>query len=162
MVGRRSSLVGTRASGAGEPHPQEAHVTAAERAKLNCRTRDTRSRMARLRWLGGVGRKQGSRCRASPAPHPVRRAGRAGASRALLPTRPVPSLVRQVKGSKGRLRQREQCDASNAGTGSSSSHGRLADDPCGHRDRAAVVAGGVTTTQGHGSCRGRAKGLSRP
>jgi hypothetical protein len=34
-------LTGTRARGAGEPHPQEAHVTDAARARLTCRTRDT-------------------------------------------------------------------------------------------------------------------------
>jgi hypothetical protein len=34
-------LTGTRARGAGKPHPQEAHVTDAATVRLNCRTRDT-------------------------------------------------------------------------------------------------------------------------
>ena len=69
---------------------------------------------------------------------------------ALLPNGIVPSLVRQVKGSEGHLRQHKTCDVSNAGTDASSSNGRSADDQCRHRGREAVVAGGVTTTQGHG------------
>jgi hypothetical protein len=42
-----------------------------------------------------------------------------------------------------------------------SQKGRVADTPCQQRGREAVVAGGVTTTQGCGEHRGRAKGLSR-
>jgi hypothetical protein len=38
-------------------------------------------------------------------------------------------------------------------------HGRVAATQCWHRGREAGVAGGVTTTQGHGQRRGRAKGL---
>jgi hypothetical protein len=34
----RSSLVGTRARGAGEPYAQEAHVTDAAMVRLICRT----------------------------------------------------------------------------------------------------------------------------
>jgi hypothetical protein len=78
---------------------------------------------------------------------------------ALHPKWLVPSLVRQVKGSKGHLQQHKTCDASNAGTAASSREGWVADTQCWHRGREAVVAGGVTTTQGHGQCRGRAKGL---
>ena len=62
----------------------------------------------------------------------------------------VPNLVRQVKGSKGHLRQHKTCDMSNAGTGTSSRKGRLADGQCWHWGREAVVAVGVTPTQGHG------------
>jgi hypothetical protein len=76
--------------------------------------------------------------------------GRAGASWALHPNGLVPSVVRHVKGSKGHLRQHKTCDASNAGTAASSRKGRVADTQCWHRGREAVVAGGVTTTQGHG------------
>ena len=76
--------------------------------------------------------------------------GRAGASRALHPKGQVPSLVRQVKGSKGHLRQHNTCDMSNAGTGTSSSNGRVADTQCWHRGREAVVAVGVTSHQGYG------------
>jgi hypothetical protein len=39
---------------------------------------------------------------------------------------------------------------SNAGTGTNSRKGRLADGQCWDRSREAVVAGGVTTTQGYG------------
>ena len=39
---------------------------------------------------------------------------------------------------------------SNAGTGTDSRKGRLADGQCRDRDREAVVAEGVTTTQGYG------------
>jgi hypothetical protein len=39
MAGMRSSVVGTRARGAGEPYPQEAHVTDAARVRLKCATR---------------------------------------------------------------------------------------------------------------------------
>ena len=42
--------------------------------------------------------------------------GRAGAKWALHPTRLVPNLVRQAKGSKGHLTQHKTCDMSNAGT----------------------------------------------
>jgi hypothetical protein len=80
----------------------------------------------------------------------MRNYGRAGASAALHPHWLVPSVVRHVKGSKGHLRQHKTCDTSNAGTGSSSSNGRSADDQCWHRGREAVVVGGVTTTQGYG------------
>ena len=76
--------------------------------------------------------------------------GRAGAKRALQPTRRVPNLVRRAKGSKGHLRQHKTCDMSNAGTGTDSRKGRLADGQCRDRDREAVVADGVTTTQGYG------------
>jgi hypothetical protein len=76
--------------------------------------------------------------------------GRAGASWALHPRRPVPRVLRHVKGSKGHLRQHNTCDTSNAGTGSSFRQDRSADDQCWHRGRQAVVAGGVTTTQGCG------------
>ena len=41
IAGMRSSLVGTRASGEGEPYSQEANVTDAAMVRLNCRTRDT-------------------------------------------------------------------------------------------------------------------------
>jgi hypothetical protein len=76
--------------------------------------------------------------------------GRAGASRALHPTRRVPRVVRQAKGSKGHLRQHNPCDTSNAGTGTSSSNGRSADDQCWHRGREAIVAVGVTSHRGCG------------
>jgi hypothetical protein len=76
--------------------------------------------------------------------------GRAGALWALHPNRRVPNPVRRAKGSKGHLQPHKTCDTSNAGTGSSSSNGRSADDQCWHRGREAVVAGGVTTTQGYG------------
>jgi hypothetical protein len=62
----------------------------------------------------------------------------------------VPSLVRQVKGSKRHLRPHKSYDTSNAGTWTSSHMGRAADAQCWYRDREAVVAGGVTTTQGYG------------
>ena len=35
LVGMRSSLVGTRARGEGEPHAQDAHVTDAAMVRLN-------------------------------------------------------------------------------------------------------------------------------
>jgi hypothetical protein len=76
--------------------------------------------------------------------------GRAGAGWALHPIRLVPSVVRHVKGSKGHLRQHQTCDMSNAGTGTDSQKGRLADGQCRDRGREAIVAGGVTTTQGYG------------
>jgi hypothetical protein len=76
--------------------------------------------------------------------------GRAGALRALHPKRLVPNPVRRAKGSKGHLRQHKTCDMSNAGTGTDSREGRLADGQCRNRGREAVVAGGVTTTQGYG------------
>jgi hypothetical protein len=38
LVGMRSSLVGTRARGEGEPHAQDAHVTDAAMVRLKCRT----------------------------------------------------------------------------------------------------------------------------
>jgi hypothetical protein len=76
--------------------------------------------------------------------------GRAGASAALHPSWRVPNPVRRAKGSKGHLRQHKTCDTSNAGTGTDSRKGRLADGQCRDRGREAVVAGGVTTTQGHG------------
>jgi hypothetical protein len=60
------------------------------------------------------------------------------------------SVVRHVQGSKGHLRLHNTCDTSNAGTGTSSREGRRADRQCWHRGREVVVAGGVTTTQGHG------------
>ena len=62
----------------------------------------------------------------------------------------VPNPVRRVQGSKGHLRQHNTCDMSNAGTGTDSRKGRLADGQCRHRGREAVVAGEVTTTQGYG------------
>jgi hypothetical protein len=37
----RSSSVGKRARGAGEPYTQEAHVTDAAKVRLNCPTEDT-------------------------------------------------------------------------------------------------------------------------
>jgi hypothetical protein len=37
----RTSLVGKRTSGEGEPHSQDANVTEADKAKLKCRTEDT-------------------------------------------------------------------------------------------------------------------------
>ena len=76
--------------------------------------------------------------------------GRVGARAALHPTWLVPSVVRHVKGSKGHLRQHKTCDMSNAGTGTDSRKGRPADGQCRNRGREAVVAGGVTTTQGYG------------
>jgi hypothetical protein len=76
--------------------------------------------------------------------------GRAGAFWALHPTRLVLRVVRHVKGSKGHLTQHKTCDMSNAGTGTDSRKGRLADGQCRDRGREAVVAGGVTTTQGYG------------
>jgi hypothetical protein len=41
MAGMRSSLVGTRASGEGEPYTQDANVTDAAMVRLNCRTQGT-------------------------------------------------------------------------------------------------------------------------
>jgi hypothetical protein len=76
--------------------------------------------------------------------------GRAGTLWALHPTRRVPNPVRRAKGSKGHLRQHKTCDMSNAGTGTDSRKGRLADGQCRDRGREAVVAGGVTSTQGYG------------
>jgi hypothetical protein len=76
--------------------------------------------------------------------------GRAGARLALHPDGLVPSVVRHVKGSKGHLQPHKTCDMSNAGTGTDSRKGRLADGQCRNRGREAVVAGGVTTTQGYG------------
>src|ERR671911_471861 len=64
----RSSLVGTRASGAGEPYTQEANVTDAAMVRLNCRTQDTlESWDFPRRWLKGRGTKQG-RCWNIPCP----------------------------------------------------------------------------------------------
>jgi hypothetical protein len=40
MAGMRSSSVGTRASGAGEPYTQDANVTDADMVRLMCRTQD--------------------------------------------------------------------------------------------------------------------------
>jgi hypothetical protein len=77
-------------------------------------------------------------------------AGRAGALRALHPYKLVLNPVRRAKGSKGHLTQHKTCDMSNAGTGTDSRKGRLADGQCRNRGREAVVAGGVTTTQGYG------------
>ena len=54
--------------------------------------------------------------------HPRNRwtaSGTAGATMALHPEGLAPSLVRQVKGSKGHLRQHKTCDTSNAGTSGS-------------------------------------------
>jgi hypothetical protein len=76
--------------------------------------------------------------------------GRAGATTALHPEWLVPRVVRHVKGSKGHLRPYKTCDTSNAGTGTSSSNGRSADDQCWDRGREAVVAVGVTSHQGCG------------
>ena len=75
---------------------------------------------------------------------------RAGASTALHPSWLVPNPVRRAKGSKGHLPQHKTGDASHAGTGTDSRKGRLADGQCRDRGREAVVAGGVTTTQGYG------------
>jgi hypothetical protein len=75
---------------------------------------------------------------------------RAGAIMALHPSWLVPHPVRRAKVPKGSLRQHKTCDMSNAGTGTDSRKGRLADGQCRDRGREAVVAGGVTTTQGHG------------
>jgi hypothetical protein len=77
--------------------------------------------------------------------------GRAGALRALHPMRLIPSLVRQVKGSKGHLRQHKTCDMSNAGTGTDSRKGRLADGQCRNRGREAVVAGGLRPPRAAGN-----------
>jgi hypothetical protein len=63
-----------------------------------------------LEWASGV--------LVSPPRDRIVSHGRAGASWALHPTRPVPRVVRHVKGSKGHLRQHKTCDTSNAGTGS--------------------------------------------
>jgi hypothetical protein len=41
MAGMRSSLVGTRAGGEGEPYTQDANVTDAAMVRLNCRTQGT-------------------------------------------------------------------------------------------------------------------------
>jgi hypothetical protein len=58
-------------------------------------------------------------------------------------------VVRHVKGSKRHLQPHKTYDMSNAGTSVDSSNGRGADTQCLQRDREAVVAGGVTTTQGY-------------
>ena len=76
--------------------------------------------------------------------------GRAGVSAALHPSWLVPHPVRRAKGSKGHLRQHKTCDTSNAGTGTDSRKGRLADGQCRDRGREAVVAVGVTSHQGYG------------
>ena len=76
--------------------------------------------------------------------------GRAGAIWALHPIWLVPNPVRRAKGSNGHLPLHKTCDTSNAGTAASSREGRVADTQCWQRGREAVVAGGVTTTQGHG------------
>jgi hypothetical protein len=76
--------------------------------------------------------------------------GRAGTEMALHPNRLVPNPVRRAKGSKGHLRQHKTCDMSNAGTGTDSRKGRLADGQCWDRGRGAVVAVGVTPHQGYG------------
>ena len=86
---------------------------------------------------------------------------RAGTSKPLHAMRIVPSLVRQVKGSKGHLQPHKTCDTSNAGTCISSSNGRVADTQCGYRGREVVVPGGVTPTQGYGERPSRGKDLSR-
>lgn len=62
-----------------------------------------------------------------------------GPERSLQPLRIVSSLVRQVKGSERGLSQQINCYASNAGTGSNSLGGRLADSQCCFRGRVAVV-----------------------
>jgi hypothetical protein len=156
----RSRLAGTRARGAGEPHPQEAHVTEAERAKLNCRPRDTLSRMARRRWRGGVGMKQGRRCRASPAPQPDG-LGEGGHGGPYVPTSQSPAWYARSRGPQGADVSTKLATRATPEPGIDSRQGRRADRQCRHRGRAAVVAGGVTPTQGYGSCRSRAKGLSR-
>jgi hypothetical protein len=76
--------------------------------------------------------------------------GRAGASTPFHAMRRVPSLVRQVKGSKRHLRPHKTYDTSNAGTGGDSRKGRVADTQYPQRGRGAVVPVGVTTYQGHG------------
>jgi hypothetical protein len=50
-------LTGTRARGAGEPYPQEAHVTDADRARLMSNPRHRCEAWPSLRWLRGKGTK---------------------------------------------------------------------------------------------------------
>jgi hypothetical protein len=156
----RSSLVGTRARGEAEPYCQEAHVTDAARVRLKGQTRDTLIPWASLRrWLRGKGTKQGVRTTNFLPRNHIFQYGRAGASRALYPTRLVPRVVRHVTGSKGHLRPHKTCDTSKAGTSASfirvwpgmvATGDRSADDQRWSWGRQAVVAGGVTTTQGCG------------
>jgi hypothetical protein len=73
--------------------------------------------------------------------------GRAGALRALHPKGLVPNPARRAKGSKGHLRQHKTCDMSNAGTGTDSRKGRLADGQCRDRGREAVVCAWQHTCQ---------------
>jgi hypothetical protein len=160
LVGMRARLVGTRARGAGEPHLQEAHVTEAHRATRNCRTRDPLERMARRRWLGGVGTKRGSRCRASPAPQPDL-LGKWELPGPYVSTSQSQAWYARSRGPKGADVSATMATRATPEPGLDSRQGRRADRQGRHRGRAAVVAGGVTPTQGHGSRRDRAKGLSR-
>ncbi len=158
----RSSLVGTRASRASELYTQDANVTDAAMVRRYGRTRDTLSPHHHRRWLSG-GRRSMS---GEPVPSCPATGGHVTGEQE--PGGPdilkgfASSVVRHVKGSKRHLRQHHTCATSHAGTGSSPREGRSADDPCWHRGREAVVVVGVTSHQGHGSRRGRAKGLSRP
>jgi hypothetical protein len=69
---------------------------------------------------------------------------------ALHPEWRVPSLVRQVKGSKGHLPQPVVAMRATPEPLAGSQEGRPADGQYQQRGREAVVAGGVTPTQGHG------------
>jgi hypothetical protein len=142
-------LVGKRARGAGEPYAQEAHVTDAARVRLM-----SNPRHPIIIGLPTVAKREGDEAGAClrwlPPRNRIRACGRAGARAALHPNWLVPSVVRHVKGSKGHLPQHKTCDMSNAGTGTDSRKGRRADRQCRNRGREAGVAGGVTTTQGHG------------
>jgi hypothetical protein len=158
-------LGGTRASRAGEPYTQDANVTDAAMVRLYCRTRDTL-----YPWTHPTASEPGlhppnapdndgqgvweRRMRGRVIPLVPRNGGklyrRAGASKSLHTMRRVPSLVRQVKGSKRHLRPHKTYDTSNAGTSGYSRNGRGADTQCTQRGREAVVTVGVTTYRGHG------------
>jgi hypothetical protein len=161
MTGMRSSSGGTRASRAGEPYPHDANVTDAARVRRSCRTPDTLSPHTSLsRWLRGRGMKRGPRTCLAPAPRPeIHRTGERARQRPDIPSRELQTWYARPRGQKGTYGSTTLATRATPEPLAGSRQGRSAADQGPQRGREAVGAVGVTPPPGHGSRRGRAKGL---
>lgn len=157
----RTSSEGKQANLESELHTQDENVAEADKVKRLMLNLRTPINMSIPTVANEVWRRAGFDERYTPCPA-TRICGFessvTGAMKSMQHHRLVSSVVRHVKGSEGHLNRRINCYASNAGTGSDSLWGRLADSQYHSRDSETVVVGGVTSTQGERESRSQGEG----
>ncbi len=138
----RTSSEGKQASLEGKLYPQDENVAEVDTVRLKMSNPRTPIIMRPPTIANEAVRRTGIIRAFTPCPATrveICESSVTGAIRSMQSNRLVSSVVRHVKGSKGHLSQRVNCDASNAGTDDISLWGRLVDSQCCRRGRRVVV-----------------------